>query len=301
MSNAWARIRRTSVAALWWAGWLAWPTTGMTQHEQHGDHAEQAAEAESAQHAEHAPEVTPASVSGAIAPVTDADRAAAFPAVGDARIHHTMLENPLNKLVLLDRFETQDASGGDVLRWDLDTWIGHDLRKLWIRTEGEQVSDATERAELELLWGKGFARWWDFLAGARRDFAPGDDQTWAGAGVRGIAPYRFELEATTYIADGGRAALRFETQYDILVTNRLVLQPLLELNWYAESDAARAVGSGLSDGELGLRLRYEFRREVAPYVGLVHERKFGSTADFARAAGDEPSDTRLVAGIRLWF
>ena len=251
-------------------------------------------------HAMHGTE-QPASPGSAIAPVTDADRAAAFPDLGAAGTHHAMLENPLNKLVLLDRFEMQDASGNDVLRWDLDTWIGHDLSKIWIRSEGEMLSGDTERAELELLWGKGFARWWDFVAGARRDFAPGEDQTWAAAGVRGLTPYRFELEATTYVGESGHAALRVETQYEILITNRLVLQPLLELNWHAQSDAERGLGSGLADGEIGLRLRYEFRREVAPYVGLVHERKFGGTADFARAAGDEPSDTRLVAGIRLWF
>jgi copper resistance protein B len=122
-------------------------------------------------------------------------------------------------------------------------------------------------------------------------------------GVRrpGLTPHRFALEATAYLADGGRSAARFEGEYELLITQRLILQPQLELNWYGQADAARGVGPGLSTGEAALRLRYELRREVAPYVGLVRERKYGATADAARANGDDPDDTRLVAGVRLRF
>ncbi len=130
---------------------------------------------------------------------------------------------------------------------------------------------------------------------------PGPTQNWAAVGVRGTAPYRIDLEATAYVGDGGRAALRVKSHYELLVTNKLILQPLAELNWYAKRDAARGLGAGLASAEIGLRLRYEVKREVAPYVGLVAERKFGATADFARAAAHDPSDTRLVAGIRLRF
>jgi len=217
------------------------------------------------------------------------------------QIEHAMLEDPLNKLVLLDRFETQRGAGGSLQRWDLETWVGKSLTKIWIRTEGERVSGATERTELELLWGKSFARWWELVAGARSDFEPGSTQNWAAVGVRGTAPYRIDLEATAYFGDGGRTALRVKSHYELLVTNKLILQPLAELNWYAGRDAARGLGAGLADAGIGLRLRYEVKREVAPYVGLVAERKLGGTADFARAAGRDPSDTRLVAGIRLRF
>lgn len=230
------------------------------------------------------------------------DPAAHAPAATDQvepmRMGDMMLENPLNKLVLLDRLELHDATGSDPLTWDLDAWIGRDLNKLWIRSEGERRNDVTEHAEVEVLWGKSFARWWDFVAGARYDSQPSPQQSWAAFGVRGTAPYRFDVEATAYVSDGGHAALRFETQYDVLITNRLVLQPQLELNWYAESDAARGIGAGLAEGELGLRLRYEFRREVAPYIGLVRARTFGRTSDLTT---NETDDTRLVAGIRLWF
>ena len=153
------------------------------------------------------------------------------------------LEDPLNKLVLLDRLESQNASGGDILAWNLDAWVGRDLDKLWIRSEGERQSGDTERAELELLYGRGLWPWWDLVAGARIDFAPAGDQSWAAVGVRGLTPYRFDVEATAYLGSGGRAALRLETTYELLVTNRLILEPLLELNWHGQTDAVRGVGA----------------------------------------------------------
>jgi copper resistance protein B len=249
--------------------------------------------AQQTEHAQHGAAAAPVEI-------TAEQRAAAFPDVGAMRMSDMMLENPVNKLVLLDRLEWHDAPD-DPLTWDLDAWIGRDLAKVWIRSEGERRDDATERAELEVLWGKSFARWWELVAGARYDAQPGPERSWAAFGFRGTTPYRFDIEATTYVGEGGDAAVRFKGQYDLLVTNRVVLKPLLELDWHGQSDAARGVGAGLSEGELGLRLHYEIRREVAPYVGLVHVRSFGRTADFARAAGREPNDTRLIAGIRLWF
>ena len=270
---------------------LLWPLLAAAQHE----HADHAANADHAEHAEAAPSAYEAP------PVTEADRAAALPDLAGMHVEHAMLDDPLNTLVLLDRFETQRADGGSLQRWDLSSWVGKSLTKLWIRTEGERLSGDTQRAELELLWGKSFARWWELVAGARSDFEPGPTQSWAAVGVRGTAPYRVDLEATAYFSHSGRAALRVKSQYELLVTNKLILQPLAELNWYAERDAARGIGAGLTDAEIGLRLRYEVKREVAPYVGLVAQRKLGGTADFARAAGHDPRDTRLVAGIRLRF
>jgi copper resistance protein B len=299
-------IRRLGAAIALALGSATWTTAVLAQHEGHGAAAEQTAPAgemhpmdhtqhmEHTQHAEHAASPNP------VPPLADADRAAAFPDLGAVHMAHDMHDDPLNKGVLLNRFEAGDADDS-VLQWDLDAWIGKSLTRLWIRTEGERVANHTERADLEFLWGKGIARWWDFVAGARHDFAPGTDRDWAAVGVRGLAPYRFDIEATAYVGDGGRAAFRFESQYEVLVTNRLILQPLLELTWNAQSDATRGAGTGLADAEFGVRLRYEFRREVAPYVGLVRERKFGRTADLARAAGLAADDTELVAGVRLSF
>jgi copper resistance protein B len=210
---------------------------------------------------------------------------------------HAMLEDPFNRSFLLDELELHD----DELAWDARFWAGRAFDKLAVRTEGEKRGGGTERADLELLWSHSVARWWDVVAGARADFAPGTSQSWAAFGVQGLAPYRFELEATAYVGDGGRSAARFEGEYELLITPRLVLQPELELSWYGQADDARGIGPGLSSAEAALRLRYEFRREIAPYVGLVRERKFGGTADRARAAGEDADDTRLVAGLRLRF
>jgi copper resistance protein B len=287
-------IPRLTAAIAMALGSAAWTNAAFAQHEGHGAPAEQAAPPGDTQHAEHAAPQSP------VTPATDADRAAAFPDLGTSHMAHDMHDDPLNKGVLLNRFEARDADQS-TLEWDLDAWIGKSLTRLWIRTEGERVANETERADLEFLWGKSVARWWDLVAGARHDFEPGSSRDWAAIGVRGMAPYRFDIEATAYVGDGGRAAFRFESQYEMLVTNRLVLQPLLELTWNAQSDAARGEGAGLADGEIGVRLRYEFRREVAPYVGIVRDLKFGQTADLTRAAGFAAEDTQLVAGIRLSF
>lgn len=211
---------------------------------------------------------------------------------------HGMLEDPFNRSLLLDELELHEH---DELAWDATFWAGRAFDKLVARTEGERSGGKTERAELELLWSHSVARWWDVVAGARADFEPGDTQSWAAFGVQGLAPYRFELEATAYVGDGGRSAARFEGEYELLITQRWILQPQLELDWHGQADDARGIGPGLSSAEAALRLRYELRREVAPYVGLVRERKFGGTADRARAAGEDADDTRLVAGVRLRF
>lgn len=214
---------------------------------------------------------------------------------------HETLEDPFNRAFRINELEWFDADGATDLRWDVDMWAGYSLNKLTIRTQGEESDGDTERAELQLLWTRSFARWWDVVAGARTDFAPGSDKNWAAFGVQGLAPYRFDLEATAFLSDGGDTAARVEADYDLLITSRLILQPQIELNWYGQSDLTRGHGSGLSSGEAALRLRYEIRREVAPYVGLVHERLWGESADLAQAAGLDPDDTSLIAGIRLRF
>ena len=211
---------------------------------------------------------------------------------------HEMLEDPFNRAVVLDELEVHD---GDDLSWDANAWFGYAFNRFAVRTEGERADGDTEKAELQLLWTHPFARWWDVVAGARADFEPGSSRSWAAVGVQGLSPYRFALEATAFVGENGDTAARFEGEYELLITNRLILQPQLELNWYGQADQERRIGAGLSSVEAGLRLRYEFRREIAPYVGLVRERLVGSTADFARAEGLDPDDTSLVAGIRLRF
>jgi copper resistance protein B len=154
---------------------------------------------------------------------------------------------------------------------------------------------------VEVLWDRIATAWWSTRLGMRWDVGDGPSQSWVAFGVGGLAPGFVELEAMAYVSDGGRTAFRLATEYDLLLTQRLVLQPALELNAYGQDDAERLIGAGLSNVELGLRLRYEFRREVAPYFGVNWVKRFGDSADFARAAGVDPDEIAFVAGFRLWF
>ena len=229
--------------------------------------------------------------------VTQADRAAAFP---DLQRH--MEHAPeVNSYVLFNRLEAWDTDHGTGQAWKGQAWIGTDLNRVWLRSEGERVGGRTESADVELLYGRSIARWWDVVAGIRHDFKPGASQDFAAIGVIGLAPYKFEVEATAYIGQSGQTAARFEAEYETLLTNRLILQPLVEVNLFGQNDERRGIGSGLSTVEAGLRLRYEFTRKFAPYIGVVRERAFGGTADFRRAEGEDIDDTRFVAGLRIWF
>ena len=198
----------------------------------------------------------------------------------------------------LDRLEYVQ---GGATAWSVQAWYGGDSNRLHFRSEGQRKDGKLEHADAELLWSHAIAPFWDSQIGLRRDFGEGPDRTWAAFGVQGLAPYWFEVAATAYVGEQGRTALRVEADYDLLLTQRLVLQPRFELNAYGKDDPARRIGSGLSDAEAGLRLRYEIRREFAPYVGVEWSRSFGRTADFARADGHDVTDVRWVAGVRIWF
>ena len=203
--------------------------------------------------------------------------------------------------LLLDRLEWQDGDAGDVLAWDVDGWIGGDFNRLWLRSEGEREDGSTRAADLELLYGRAVSRWWELLAGARHEAGIGPSRDWAALGVRGLAPWRVEVEATAYAGESGRTALRFALQQELRLTRRVVLQPRLEFDLYGKDDPAKQVGSGLANAEAGLRLRYEIRREFAPYLGVSWQRSYGDTVDLRRGAGEQVEDTRLVAGLRAWF
>jgi copper resistance protein B len=203
--------------------------------------------------------------------------------------------------VLLDQFEWRNTAAGSAAVWEGEGWYGGDYDKLWLRTEGEGVQGSSEDARVELLWDRVIARWWNLQAGGREDFGNGPARSWAAAGVQGLAPYWFDVEATLYAGDAGRTAARVRVEYELLFTQRLVLQPEAEVNLYGKSDPARQLGPGLADLDAGLRLRYEIRRELAPYVGVAWRRLFGATAERARAAGASASDVQLLAGVRIWF
>ncbi len=229
--------------------------------------------------------------------LTDADRAAVYNAPGGHVVH----DSGIHSLLLINQLEWQDGEGDGALNWDIKGWVGGDIDRLWLRSEGERSAGRTESAEVQALWGHAISPWWDFVGGVRQDFKPGNGQTWAAFGAQGMALYNFEAEATLFVGQAGRTAARLEGDYDILLTNRLILQPTAELNFYGRNDPQRGVGSGLSDSELGLRLRYEVRREFAPYVGVTWNRSYGQTAQYARDEGEDTRQLRWVVGLRLWF
>ena len=229
--------------------------------------------------------------------VTDEDRKAAFPEVEGHAVH----DRALNSYVLFDQLEWQSVEGGTGINIDSKGWVGWDRDRFWFRAEGEGEDGRVGEAEAHLSYGRQFSRWWDVVAGVRQDFRPGPSRTWAAFGIQGLAPYWFEVELTGYVGAEGRTHFRGEVEYELLLTNRIVLQPLVEVEVFGKADPERGIGAGLSTTEAGFRLRYEFRREFAPYVGVIWSNKFGATSDFAEAAGEDTGGARFVAGVRLWF
>ena len=233
-----------------------------------------------------------------VPPPTDEERAAAFPP--DLQGHAVHGEG-LNFFVLVDQLEWQRLRGANGFLWDAKTWVGGDINRIWFRSEGGSHGGSVEDAEAHLMLGRAIGRWWDVVGGVRHDFTPGPARTWLAVGLQGLAPQWFEVEATAYLGESARTALRVEVEYELLLTDRLVVQPLVEVNVFGKADPDRVIGAGLSTVEMGARLRYEIRRELAPYVGLVwHRRTFG-TADLAREHGEDVGGWRLVTGLRVWF
>lgn len=200
--------------------------------------------------------------------------------------------------VLIEQFEWRSDSAA---AWQAQAWYGGDYDKLWLKTEGQRRHGVTGDARVELLWDRIVARWWNLQAGVRRDFGDGPARNWLALGTAGLAPGRFDVEATLYASDAGRSAARFKVDYNLLLTQRWVLQPEAQANLYGKRDPERRLGSGLANLDVALRLRYEVRREFAPYVGLIWTHDFAGTAQLARAEGLRADELRIVAGVRVWF
>ena len=203
--------------------------------------------------------------------------------------------------LLVDRLEAVRTSDNTAAAYDLQAWYGRDYDRVVFKAEGDYDNGDFEEAGTELLWGHAVAAYWDSQLGLRYDSGEGPDRTWLAFGMQGLAPYWFEVDATVYIGDEGRTALNVEAEYELLLSQKLILQPRLEADFYGKDDSERGIGSGLSEMKAGLRLRYEIRREFAPYVGVEWAGTFGGSADYARAAGLDTNETRAVAGVRFWF
>lgn len=278
------------------------PATG----DPHARHRQSQATAADDAHAGHAmpdePTVAaPASSPAPLPPPTPEEIAAAFPELRGMRMQEHMDDDPVLATLLFDRLEWQRARDASGLGWELQGWIGDLENRVWLRSEGERRDGSTAHGDVELLWGRPTGPWWDALAGVRHDLGEGPSRDWLAVGVQGMAPYKFEVAATGYVGTHGGLAARVEAEYELLLTNRLILQPRIETNAYSKDDPERGVGKGQADAELGLRLRYEVHRQFAPYVGYAWTRSFGHTADLAREAGHDASDGRWVAGVRFWF
>jgi copper resistance protein B len=212
-----------------------------------------------------------------------------------------MNDNRVIHQVLVENLEYTNSDQQSGAAWDAQAWVGRDINKLWLKTEGGRLDGKTTGAKVEALWAHAVAPFWDTQLGARHDFGPGPARHWVAFGVQGLSPYWFDVEATAYVGDAGRTAARLKTEYELLFTQRLILTPELELNAYGKDDPERGIGAGLSDGKAELRLRYEFTRQFAPYVGFAWDRSFGKTATLARGKGEAVIDNQFVAGLRFWF
>lgn len=204
--------------------------------------------------------------------------------------------------LMADRLEVQVSDTDESLVWDAQGWYGGDIDKLWFKSEGEVALDGggVQDAEVQVLWSRAVSAYWDVQAGLRYDIEP-EGRAHAVLGVHGLAPYLFEIDAAAFLSEEGDLTAHIETEYDLRFTQRLILQPRLELEASAQDVPERGLGAGLTGVSAGLRLRYEIVREVAPYLGVEWRRSLGDTADYVRAGGVDPEETLWVAGVRLWY
>ena len=212
-----------------------------------------------------------------------------------------MNDDPLLTMLVVEQLEIRDTDGKNPLVWEAEGWIGKDLDKLWIKTEGEYVDNRAAEMEIQMLYSRAVAPFWDLQLGWRHDIRPTPERDWLAFGLKGLAPYYFDIDAALFIGDSGRTAARLQAEYEFMLTQKLVLVPEVELNFYGKDDSDTGTGSGLSEIEAGLRLRYELRREFAPYIGLNWTKLYGKTADFARDDGEDVDDIQLVFGVSFWF
>lgn len=212
-----------------------------------------------------------------------------------------MGEHELFGSIIVDRLEMVNARSDFATTYDWQAWYGVDDDRLVVRAEGEIDRGSFKNARNELLWGHALTAYWDTQLGVRYDSGLGADRAWGAFGMQGYAPYWIYVEATGYVGEGGRTAFRLELEYDFLITQKLILQPRIETNFYSQADPSRLVSSGLSNIEAGLRLRYEFFREFAPYIGIEWAETFGSAADQIRGQGYKPEETRFIAGVHFWL
>ncbi len=217
----------------------------------------------------------------------------------------TVHDNKVFATFKADRFEHQWREDGiDVLLWDVQAWIGNDYHKLYLESEGEvriDDDDEVEGADLELLYSRNLTKFWDLQAGLRHDFKPNPDRTFVAIGFQGLAPQWFEVDATVYLSEDGDVSAKAEVEYELMLTQRWVLIPRLETGVSFQDVPAYEQWEGFTDVEVGARLMYHVRRELAPYIGVSWHRHLGETANRIESEGGDIDSAAFVAGLRFWF
>jgi copper resistance protein B len=204
--------------------------------------------------------------------------------------------------LLFNELEGRFNGSNTQFRWEGQGWVGTDYDKLWIKSEGTLLANGTvDDGQHQFLYSRAITTYFDLQGGLRSDIDSRPTRNWGALGIQGLAPYFFDLELTGYASDEGHLAAKLEASYDLLLTQRLILQPKIEVNLYSKADPVRMIGAGFSDIDTGLRLRYEIDRKFAPYLGVVYEGKFGQTASLAKRAGESTGDFRFAFGMRIWF
>ena len=237
--------------------------------------------------------------------VISAPRTARGQARAQSELGSPVSDAPIRSFFLLDQLETRfTTSGADAVNFNGVAWIGGDYNRIWIKPEGSKVFGGPwEDVDVQLLYGRLIAPFWDFQTGLRysQPSSRGPARASAVFGVQGIAPYWFDVEAALFISNEGEVSARVELEYDLLLIQRLILQPRLETNLGAQNVRELGMNAGVSDIEIGARLRYEIRREFAPYVGVLWSRRFGEATSATRREGGDPDTVNFVVGLRLWF
>ncbi|MDO6719175.1 copper resistance protein B [Psychrosphaera sp. 1_MG-2023] len=202
--------------------------------------------------------------------------------------------------VLGDRLEYNTQSNSGV--FDIQTWYGTTFDRFVVKSEGEFADGLIEESQTDFLWGHAFTPFWDTQIGIRLDYnSEGDNRQWLAFGLQGLAPYWFEMDMTGYLGEDGNTAFSIEAEFELLLTQKLVLQPRFEIAFYGNNDEQNRIGSGLSTSAIGARLRYEFSRQFAPYIGVEWTNRYGQTAEYAELDGNKSNQTEYVAGIKFWF
>jgi len=213
---------------------------------------------------------------------------------------HPVMDQGIFAHAIINQNESRWNGTDPEYRWEGQGWVGTDYDKLWIKSEGTVQSNGTvDDGQQQFLYSRAITTYFDLQGGLRSDIDSRPTRNWAALGIQGLAPYFFDLEVTGFASGEGHLAAKLEASYDLLLTQRLILQPQIELDLYSKADPARLVGAGFSDIDTGLRLRYEFSRNFAPYIGVVYEGQFGQTASFAKRAGESTGDLRFVFGVRI--